>query len=91
MAKPLTTNSTNEKFNACNKRGIKYRLRAIDNYEFIDELFDDISLLVKKYGERLNINRAKCLRLRNKAYTGHGLEKYKNILIEEIEPIYKLD
>lgn len=91
MAKTNTNNKQNEKFNALNRKGIKYRLRAIHEYKFIDEIFDDVTQLVEKYGETLKINRAKCLRLRNKAYTGHGLEKYKNILIEEIEPTYILN
>jgi hypothetical protein len=91
MAKSATTNKSNEKFNCCNVKGIKYRLRAIDNYEFIDEVFDDVTQLVDKYGERFNLNRAKVLRLRQRKYVGWALEKYKNILVTEIEPTYVLD
>ena len=72
-------------------KGIKYRFRAIDNYEFIDEVFDDVTQLVDKYGERFNLNRAKVLRLRQRKYVGWALEKYKNILVTEIEPTYVLD
>ena len=91
MAITATTNKSNEKFNCCNMKGIKYRLRAIDNYEFIDEIFDDVTQLVDKYGERFNLNRAKVLRLRQRKYVGWALEKYKNILVTEIEPTYVLD
>jgi hypothetical protein len=88
MAKTHGTNKTNAKFNCANMKGIKYRLQAIDQYELIDEVFDDVTSLVNKFGDRLNLNRAKVMRLRQRAYTGHALEKYKNILITDIEPTY---
>ena len=85
MATSTTCNHTNPKFNPRNRNGVKYRLQAFHDYQYIDQTFDTMVGLVAVYGPLLGITISHVKRLRKRSM-GMAAHKYKHILITDVSP-----
>lgn len=64
----------------------RYRLFAVDhtNDLYVDETFDSLEALIRKYGEQFQLTRRRCDSIRLKKNICRT--KYKHIGIQEIDP-----
>ena len=64
----------------------RYRLQCFHNYEYHDETFDTLPDLVYKWGDALQLTRRKLDRIRRRQLHGVTLERYRHIIVTDIEP-----